>query len=294
MLPAVTFTKAEALAHGVSEYDWKVLVKERGVRRLLAGVYADAATPDTMQLRLSAVARVLPDGVVLARRSAAWVLGVDALDPRGYPATPPVEVVASDPRLRPRRGLVRSHSAEDLRPDDIVTIDGVRLTTPLRTASDLGRFVPRPQALAAIDAFLHAGLITPEQLADETTRWRRRRGVRQLEAMVTIADPLCESPGESRMRLRAIDAGFPRPECQIPVHDLTGRVKYRLDLGYRDRRIGLEYDGAEFHGPDHAAADAERREWITRRGWRLAVFGRDAIYGAGRDFEDTLARLWTG
>jgi hypothetical protein len=293
MLPATTFTKAEALAHGVSENDWHLLVRDRAVRRLVAGVYADAAAPDTMQLRLSAVSRGLPDGVVLARRSAAWVLGVDALDPRGYPATPPVEVVAPDPALRPRRGLVKAHSAEDLRPDDVVTMDGVRLTSPLRTASDLGRFVPRPQALAAIDSFLHAGLISRDRLASEASRWRRRRGVRQLEEMVRIADPLCESPGESRMRLRAIDAGFPPPECQVPIHDLAGRVRYRLDLGYRDRRIGLEYDGEEFHGPERAAADARRREWITRRGWRLAVFGRDAIYGDGREFEDTLRQMWT-
>jgi hypothetical protein len=294
MLPTTTFTKAEALAHGVSEYDWRVLVRDRGVRRLVAGVYADAASPDTMQLRLSAVSRVLPDGVVVARRSASWVLGVDALDPRGYPATPPVEVLATEPALRLRRGLVTSFSADDLRDDDVVTIDGVRLTSPLRTACDLGRFVPRPQALAAIDSFLHAGLVTPEQLANETPRWRRRRGVRQLEELARIADPLCESPGESRMRLRAIDAGFPAPECQIPIHDLTGHVRYRLDLGYRDRRIGMEYDGEDFHGPERAEADARRRDWITRRGWRLAVFGRDAIYGDSREFEDALRRLWSG
>jgi hypothetical protein len=293
MLPT-TFDKADARRLGISEYDWRILVADRAIRELVSGVYADAATPDTLDLRVAAVSRVLPEDVVLARRTAAWVFGVDALDPRGYPATPPVEVAAPDRSRRPRHRLVVAHSVEDLRADDITELGGLRLTTPLRTASDLARFLPRPQALAALDAFLHARLVTPERLASEMPRWRRRRGIRQLTELARLADPRCESPGESRMRLRAVDAGFPPPESQIPVHDLAGREKYRIDLGYRERRIGLEYDGEEYHGPEQAAADARRRAWIIARGWQLAVFRREQIYGDSPEFEQTLSRMWRG
>lgn len=294
MLPSSPFTRAEALDAGVSAYDWRVLVRQQHVRRLVGGVYADARLPDTLDLRIAAVARVLPPDVVVARRTAAWALGVDALDPRGYPTTPPVEVVAPGPALRPRRGKVKAHSADDLRPADVADIGGVRLTTARRTAADLGRFLPRGQALAGIDGLLHAGLVTVAELEDDVFRWRARRGVRQLERLVALADPLRESPGESRMCLRAVDAGFPLPQSQIPIHDLAGRERYRLDLGYLERRLGLEYDGEEHHGPAQAQADARRREWIRGRGWRLAVFRREHIYGPSLEFEHALARLWAG
>jgi hypothetical protein len=237
MLPPSPFTKAEGLASGLSAHDWRLLVTEREIRELLPGVYVDARLPDTLDLRIAAVAKVLPPDTVVARRTAAWVFGVDALDPRGYPATPLVELVVADPVRRPKHRLAQAHSADDLRADDVVEIGGVPVTSPLRTASDLGRFLPRPQALAAVDSLLHAGLVTQDQLRDEVGRWRRRRGVRQLEEMVALSDPATESPGESRMRLQVVDAG------------------------YRERRIGLEYDGEEFHGPSLAVAHTLGRLW---------------------------------
>ncbi len=51
--------------------------------------------------------------------------------------------------------------------------------------------------------------------------------------------------GESWLRLRIVDAGFPRPVVQIEVLDADGRCVYRLDLGWPDRRLAVEYDGQD-------------------------------------------------
>lgn len=294
MLPPSPFTRAEASDSGISAYDWRVLVKLGEVRELLRGIYVDAVLPDTLDLRIAAVARVLPPGVVLARRTAAWVYGVDALDPRGHPATPPIDVVTAERIRRPKHRLAAAHAADDLRASDVADRGGIRLTSPLRTACDLGRFLPRPQALAAVDSMLHAGLVTKAEMIDQVPRWRGRRGVRQLEEMIDLGEPACESPGESRMRLRIIDGGLPRPEVQIPIHDLAGRERYRLDSGYRRQRVGAEFDGEEFHGPDQAAADERRRAWICARGWRIAVFRREDVYGPNLTVETTVRRLLAG
>lgn len=291
MLPPSPFTKADALDWGISEYDWRVLVRLCEVRELLRGVYVDADLPDTLDLRIAAVARLLTPDVMLAQRTAAWVYGVDALDPRGYPTTPPIDVVTADRIRRPKHRLAAAHAADDLCDDDVAERGGILLTSPLRTACDLGRFLPRPQALAAVDSMLHAGLVTKAEMTDQVPRWRRRRGVRQLEQMIDLGEPACESQGESRMRLQMIDGGLPRPEVQVPVHDLRGWERYRLDTGYRRWRVGGEYDGEEFHGPEQAESDRRRREWISARGWRIAVFRREDVYRRSLVVAETMRRL---
>ena len=45
-----------------------------------------------------------------------------------------------------------------------------------------------------------------------------------------VAEPLAESPGESWLRLRLIDAGFGRPTAQIVVKGSSR--DFRIDLGY--------------------------------------------------------------
>lgn len=294
MLPPSPFTKSEALDFGISEYDWRVLVRLGEVRELLRGIYADAVLPDTLELRIKAVARVLPDDVVLAQRTAAWVYGVDALDPRGHPTTPPLDLVTVERVRRPKHRLAAAHAADDLTDDDVVERGGVQLTSPLRTACDLGRFLPPPQALGAIDALLHAGLVTKGEMTDQVPCWRRRRGVRQLERMIDLGEPACESQGESRMRLQIIDGGLPRPEVQIPIYDLSGRERYRLDAGYRRHRVGAEYDGEEFHGPEEAEADRRRREWIRARGWQVEAFREEHVYRRTLVVAQTVRRMLAG
>ena len=43
-------------------------------------------------------------------------------------------------------------------PRDLMDVGGLCVTTPLRTALDLGRFLTRDQALSALDALLRLGL----------------------------------------------------------------------------------------------------------------------------------------
>lgn len=266
------------MASGVSARHWRTLRGRGQIREIVHGVFIDAALPDTVDLRLAAIARTMQPGQVLARTTAAWVDGLDVLDPRGLPATPRVEVVVRDQSDRPKGRLVIAHSADDLRSDDIVERDGVPMTSPLRTATDLARFGRRGDALVALDWFLRSGAFTQEEILLTLPRWAKRRGINQLRELAAIASPFSESGGESRMRLLVIDSGLPHPELQIWIEDHAGRQKYRLDMGYRRFRIGMEYDGVEHHGPDQAEHDARRRAWIEGRGWLVLVFGREDLF----------------
>ncbi|MCW2757492.1 MAG: hypothetical protein JWO46_1238, partial [Nocardioidaceae bacterium] len=159
------------------------------------------------------------------------------------------------------------------------------VTTPLRTACDLGRLLWRFDAFAALDAFRRAGV--PEaQLLSEVERFRGYRGVRQLRAFAPLSDPLAESPAESALRLAWYDAALPPPTLQHWVEDDDGVATYRLDLALPEIRYAAEYDGEDFHSsPRQRAHDHDRRDWLTGRGWHIDVFAKSDIYGIRADAE---------
>jgi hypothetical protein len=255
------------------------------------GYFVDSTLPDTLELRIAIARRAIAPEVVVARRTAAWLHGLDVLDHRGFPATPRIETVTRERGKRSDNRLMVAHVADDLLDSDIAEVDGLMVTTPLRTACDLARFAPRTDALVAMDAYLRKGLVERDRLTNHLVRWKKRRGVRQAYATIEIADGRSQSGGESRMRLRVLDMGLPRPELQIPVHDLFGNARFWLDLGWPEWMLALEYDGEEFHPKERKAHDDARREWIAGRGWSVRAFRREHVFTASRTFEDAVQML---
>jgi len=264
---------------GVSRQTLRGLVRTGHVRRVLTGVYVGAQARDDMEQRARAVALVVPPAAVVTDRTAAWLHGVDILPRTALREPPPVSVFrAAGTRLR-RAGV--ASGTRGLLARDVTQIGGVLVTTPLRTACDLGRFLWRYDALAAIDQFLALG-VDHLHLAAEVPRFKGFRGVRQLRYLVPLGDRRSESPGESALRLHWYDAGLPRPKVQQSVYDDLGRELYRLDLALPELRYAAEYDGEEFHSADDDQAhDEERREWIRKhRHWTIDVFTKHDVYGA--------------
>lgn len=283
IMGGVPFRRSDALAAGWSDADWRAMRRLGEVREILDRVYVDARAPDDSDLRVRAVALVVPPDGVLSRASAAWVLGVDVREPGEHLAPVRLECAVPVGVTPPRRPGVTAY-VQDLCGEDVVEVGaGVRVTSPLRTGLDLARGRDKGTGLAALDAFVRAGLTTQEELAAAVERFAGGRGVVQARELVQIVDPGAESGGESRARMRLHDAGFPPFETQVEIRD-GGRV-VRLDLGVRKARAGVEYDGEVFHGPEHQAHDTARREWIERRGWRLVVARRGDVLGRSMAFE---------
>jgi hypothetical protein len=291
MLPQSPFTRQQALDLGLTARGWRDVAHDRLIREVYPGLFVDAALPDTLQLRFEIVRRVLPPDAAVARRAAAWLHGQDVLDHRGLPRTPPIEVVTRRASDRPQHALVKAHVAHELRPDDLLVMNGLRVTTPLRMAADLARHLPRADALVAVDGYLNKNLVTHEELLRSLIRWKKRPGIRQAYEILEYADALSQSGGESRTRLRLIDAGLPRPELQIPVLDVIGNVKYYLDLGWRHWRLALEYDGEEYHGPEQVEHDNQRRAWIAERGWTIRIYRKEHIFTRSQAFEEDVLAL---
>lgn len=284
------FTTSQALDLHLTPAAVRALVREGRLRREFRNAYVDARVTDSRDSRLRAVRLVKPRNAVACSETAAWLYGVDVFAPGQRHRFEPSFLVEHSRTKVEHRGT--SGRQAILSAEDVDFIDGLHVTTPTRTVSDLLRRMYRPYALAAADAFAHAGLIDPDQVLDYVAQRKGYRGIVQARVLATMIEPRTQSPGESWQRLRMLDAGFPPPEPQHEVVDDFGRTFY-LDLPYPDRLIATEFDGREFHTAQaHAVHDAERRAYLTNLfGWRWVIGTRERIFGDDTSFEDELGAL---
>lgn len=282
---ATPFTGAQAFAAGIRSDELTRLVRQGYLRRMVPGVYVASQTTDSLDLRVSALRLVVPTGAVVTDRTAGWLHGAERiLGPGDHLETPALSVFDRKRGGRFRNDLTKS--GQRMMPDrHVMEIDGLAVTTPLRTACDLGRILSRDWAFAALDSMLRLGLFGRDELCATVEEFKGFRWVRQLRALAPLADPRAESPGESVLRLRWIDCpDLPPPEPQVEVEGPLG--SYRLDLGVPDLRFGAEYDGEEFHGEDRAEHDQARRSWVDDvLGWTLRVARRKNVFGAKADID---------
>lgn len=249
------------------------------VRRVFRGVYVPGAATDPERARAQAIGHLAGPDIIVADLAAASLHGVSCQDPADLDVTPPLQVVSLPGDDRRRRPELLAGS-RDLSLDEITTVDGIRVTTPLRTACDVACLRGRSRALAALDAFARGFDLGLTDFARMLPRYRGRRGCLQLKDLVPHLDARAESPGESWTRLAIIDAGLPVPDLQ-PWVWLPGFGWVRLDMALKHLRIAIEYDGEDFHGPDQQEYDADRRRALRRAGWSVIVVTKDRFSGAG-------------
>jgi hypothetical protein len=290
-LPDRPFTWLEAHQWGLTRKTIDDLVASRRLTRVLQGVYQHMDAPLSAQTRAQAAQLVIRPHVVICDRTAAWLHGVDTFDIRELAALPLIDtcVLTTDSRVR-RRGCLGTRRALD--PTDVMRIGGLSVTTPLRTALDLGRRLRASDALAALDGFRRLGLVTASELQNDLDRYAGQRGIVQLRRLAPLADSLAESPGESWTRMAIIDADLPVPELQIEVW-ADGLLVGRLDLGYSMLKVGVEFDGVDHHSSAlQRAHDADRRERLESLGWKIVVVRKDDFTAERRsEWIDEVRRL---
>jgi len=281
------FTTSEALEAGASFPRLRAWAGAGFLGHPLRGVYHSPLLPDDLDLRLSVLRLVVPEDCVVTDRTAGWLWGANMiLAPGDHQEIPRISVF-SPPGHRLRNDLAAS-GERVLTTEDVVDLAGLRVTTPLRTAGDLGRLLHRDQAFAAMDSLAGLRMFTVDELLRSVVRFAGYRGVVQLRALVSFVDADSQSPGESVLRLRWIDLGLARPKCQVPVLGPNG-VTWWLDMGLPKKRFAAEYDGEEFHGEDQQEHDAYRRDWLRRTdGWTIVVARRDNVYGRNQDIDSLL------
>jgi hypothetical protein len=260
------------------------LVRQGHLRRVVRGVFVATNVRDTLRMRAQALKLVVADDAVVTDRTAAWLHGVDVLLPGEDQVMPPVQVFD-----RKRGGRLRrpeTLSGQRMMPDsDVMVVDGVRVTTPLRTALDLGRTRHQERGFAQAEAMVRAG-VDRDDICNSLDRFRGYRWIRGLRSFAGLLDPRPQSIPESILRFRWFRTCTPYPEPQRPVRG-PELQPWALDLGVDDLFFAVEYDGQEFHESAAARAhDAERREWIERNTpWTIEVVTKANLFGPTADFD---------
>lgn len=227
------------------------------------------------------------DNAVLTGSSAAFLHGADVLPPGVTELHWPLEVAVAPGECRSRiPGYV--FLTRRVAPKEVVERRGLHLTSLERTLADCSVYLPWLQAIAAADQLLRAGasVDTTRKMVDSCGR---QANSNRLRAVLERSDAASESPAESWIRTLLVDAGLPRPECQVPL-EVPGYGSIRLDLGFRRFRYAIEYDGQNYHGPDQSVKDQHRRRGIRRLGWSITVVTKGAVLVNPEDFLYSTAR----
>ncbi len=182
-----------------------------------------------------------------------------------------------------------------LLPTEIVDLDGLRVTSKLRTICDLGMQLPRRPAFAAMCMMMKIADFTLADIRRQAdTRFKGYRWVNQLRSLAPHVQPRLDSPGECWLALCWLDeVTLLDYEPQFEVPGPGG--SYYLDLAVPELRYAAEYDGVEWHGPDQAAYDLARRTYLREeRDWIIDVFEAADVTGpaprAGERLRAGLAR----
>lgn len=258
-------------------------------QQVVHGVRAPSGPEVTTLDKIRAVALLYPDAVFCGW-TAAGLHGVP------YSAGHPVEIQL--PYHRRRSGIIVRRSAM---PDgDVATVDGFRVTTPVRTAIDLARYVKGDEAVAAVDQCLRVGefgvaQVTARDVAEYLAEHRHLHRCTRVAQVLAQVDGRAESPWETYARLFLRRSGLTMFVPQTPV---TGTAM-RLDLGAEEFKVAVEYEG-EYHA-DRAQHRRDVARWNRLRfdhGWEIVLAAAPSLHAQRaaflRQVQTALAsRGWT-
>ncbi|MFV8319843.1 endonuclease domain-containing protein [Mycobacterium sp. 23] len=198
---------------------------------------------------------------IVAGRAAAAMHGTRWVDDFA-----PVELLG--PFNHPPPGVIVRR--ERILADEVTELAGIPVTTPVRTAFDLGRHLPRGMAISHLDALSAASGLVEHDVQPLLVRYRGARGTRLCRKALCLMDGGAQSPRESWLRLLLIDGGLPTPITQIPVRSAAGAVLAYLDMGWEEPMVAVEYDGEQHHTDrGQYVKDIRRWEMVEDLGWRV-------------------------
>ncbi|UMB68450.1 hypothetical protein [Mycobacterium paraterrae] len=231
---------------------------QRWYRPIYRGVYVPKAHELSLRDRTLGALLACPGPAVVSGKAASALHGANWIA-----SETPVELLAR--AVRPQRGLLVRN--ERLADDEITVVAGIPVTTPARTAFDIGRHLPRDEAVARLDALMYATPFSVDDVLRLAQRYPRARGLRRLRAVLPLVDGGAASPKETWLRLLLIDAGFPRPVTQIPVSDGWRPVRI-LDMGWEQLKMAAEYDGDQHRtNRRQYVRDIRCMQTLQRLGW---------------------------
>lgn len=267
-------TRAQALRCGFSPSAIKRLVASGRLIVLHRGVYRDAAVPRQQAQGLVAALLACGPSAAASHCSAAllWQLEVPA------PAKPEVTVPCE---RQPQVSGIAVYRTRCWSRADIVTLQAVRVTSPMRTLIDIAAAIDEATLEQAHDSLWRRRLVTPERVTERLARpsYRSRAGAGVLRHLV--ADRLGRRATDSELETLYFSLlrryRLPLPATQYDVWTPTGMR--RLDYAYGNEKVAIELDSYEHHAASRSALDEHdaRQNDLEALGWTFRRFTKKHI-----------------
>ncbi len=264
------FTRADARHLGVPDSTLTSAVAAGRFKSASPGVFIVTGCPPTVQQRMMVAVLSMTSLTAVSHAAAAEMW---RLTDRGLGN---IEVVTTRwDRLE--RSDVTVHESRDLIDADITELDGIPITSPVRTVVDLG--ATKPWAVEqALETGVRRELFTLADVERFVTRVGRRgrRGVGVIRPLLEDRrrwDTATESALEDRFRKVVADFGLPLPLPQFVLRDEYQVFVCRADFAYPRQKLLIELD-SEAHHMDRITfrRDRSKQNRAVALGWTVLRF----------------------
>ncbi len=267
-LAAIQFglvTDRQARDRGVSGAAISRRVQSELWQRVLPRVYRISGVPPSGRQAAMAAALWAGEGALVSHHTAAAIWGFDVTGMRK------VELWVPSSRSM-RSSLVVAHRGERLDRADRAVVDGIPITTPVRTLIDIAGRIEDEQLLALTEELVRRRVVSEDRLHArlQALRSAGRPGAGRLMTLLEArgSGPALESRLEVRVWRLLRSSGLPVPIRQHRV--VAEGCRYRLDFAWPDRMVAVECDGWLAHGGQGAFnEDRIRLGGLVASGWRV-------------------------
>lgn len=281
--------RSQMVRSGYTDSDIRAAHTRGTIERIRRGAFVSSdtlgrLTPESRHvLQVRATAAAAGTGLIVSHQSAAAL--------HGYPLWS-VDLkrvhLSTNRSSGGHKSGTRHVHANVFESIDVAEVNGVAVTTPDRTLSDLCRSVPFEVAVCIGDAALRSKSATVEGIYRALAR-SGRKGQAKVRRALGFCDARSESVGESRTRVWLHENTFPTPSLQVELYDESGRFIARCDLAFLMEGVILEFDGkvkySTYLKPGQSASDAVVMEKIRED--ELRSYGWLVVRVTWADLNDT-------
>lgn len=230
-------------------------------RRTSRGLYVPSeVNADRAEQRIAEAAAALPTyGGVTGWAALRW-FGSPWFGGTSLGGYLPVPLATGKRTIRSQPGIAVSE--ERLSPLDLEVADGIRVTNAVRAVCFEMRYAQNlREAVRAFDMAAYSDLVTIDELVAYAVEHPGWTGIPQCREAVPYLEENCWSPKEVDLRMTwVVEAGLPRPLCNVPIFDRFGRHIGTPDLLDPVAGVVGEYDGALHLAGEQRARDVRRVE----------------------------------
>lgn len=275
----VGFSCRDALAAGVPEHRLRRLDLTAPVGR---GVRVPVDCPAPLLEAARALTSRFP-GTVVSHRSAALLHRLRV--PADWEVDSELWLTRSDNVRGLRRpGVIGRRSS--LAADEVVSVHGLPVTSPVRTFLDVSGELRLTDAVVLADGLINChrhGLLRgrpplcrPAEIDAALRRHGGRRGIRTAREAAERMRVGADSSGETRLRLLLEDHGVQDLSLDHALFGLDGTLLAQPDLALESHRLSLQYEGFHHDREEQRVIDIRRQRATESAGWReIRIYARD-------------------